>query len=63
MININKIQKLAEENYYLTSILKEFTKYRAEDTLTNELLKIYFLASKIAKLGDDIYYEFIKTKD
>ena len=29
MPNIQKIQKLVEENYYLTSILKDFTKYEA----------------------------------
>lgn len=60
MININKIQKLAEENYYLTSILKDFTKYEANETLIDEVLKIHYLAKKIATLSDKIYYEFIK---
>lgn len=63
MPNIQKIQKLVEENYYLTSILKDFTKYEANQTLIEEVRKIYFLARKIAKLGDDIYYEFIKAED
>lgn len=63
MINIDKIQKLAEENYCLTSILKDFTRYEANETLIDEVLKIHFLARKIAKIGDDMYYEFIKAED
>lgn len=59
-MNIGKIKKLAEENYYLTSILKDFTKYEANKTLIDEVLKIHFLACKIANIGDDIYYEFFK---
>ena len=62
-MNIDKIRNLAEENYYITSILKDFTKYQADATLVDEVLKIYFLARKIAKLGDDIYYELTKSQD
>ena len=63
MINIDKIQKLAEENHYLTSILKDFTRYEANETLIDEVLKIHFLARRIAKIGDDMYYEFTKAED
>lgn len=61
-LNINKIRKLAEENYYLSSMLKDFTKYEADENLSDEMRRIYYLAKKIANLGDTIYYEIIKSE-
>lgn len=63
MINIDKIEKLAKENYYLTSLLRDFIKNEAQTSLSEELVRIYFLAKIIAVIGDDIYYEFFKPAD
>ena len=63
MINLNKIKNLAKDNYHLTSLLKDFTKYEAQEKCLEEVLRINILAKKIAEVGDDLYFEFFKDEN